>query len=169
MVAQGYAGGVPMGGDLPAPPQGADVPRFVVSAVADPGTARYPGNLLQRLQIVKGWYADGQLHEEVLDVVGGDNGAGVDPSTCKRHGPGETRMCAVWRDDAFAAQAPAFYYARLLENPGCRWSQYICVDAGVQCDNPQSIPEGLESCCAPEHKKVIQERAWSSPIWYTPG
>ena len=44
----------------------------------------------------------------------------------------------------------------------------ICAAAGVRCDNPESIPEGMENCCAPEHKPVIQERAWSSPIWYTP-
>jgi len=80
-----------------------------------------------------------------------------------------TQLCAVWEDDDFAAQAPAFYYARLLENPSCRWSQQICVDAGVQCANPETIPEGLQACCAAEHQKVIQERAWSSPIWYTPG
>jgi hypothetical protein len=56
----------------------------------------------------------------------------------------------------------------VLENPSCRWSQRVCADAGVRCENPGSIPEGMEVCCAPEHRKVIQERAWTSPIWYTP-
>jgi len=169
VVADGYAGGVPMGGDLPAPPAGGNPrPRFVIAAQADAGTRDYPGTALQRLQLVKGWYAGGELHEQVLDVAGGDNGATVDVNTCEQHGAGRARLCAVWEDPAFDPRSQAFYYARALENPSCRWSQRFCAGAGVRCDDPASIPEGLENCCAPDHVKVIQERAWSSPIWYTP-
>ena len=100
--------------------------------------------------------------------AGGDNGAAVNLDSCVQSGPGHANLCTVWEDDDFNPAAQAFYYARLLENPSCRWSQHICADAGVRCDNPDSIPEGLEACCAPEHRKTIQERAWSSPIWYVP-
>jgi hypothetical protein len=168
MVAQGYAGGVPMGGDLP--PRGATdgAPRFILSATMDSGTAEYPGSPLQRIQVIKGWYENGESHERVLDVAGGDNGASVDIHTCEQSGSGHAQLCTVWQDPDFDPAAQAFYYARVVENPGCRWSQRICAAAGVRCDDPGSIPEGMEACCAAEHRKVIQERAWSSPIWYTP-
>ncbi|MEM9255109.1 MAG: DUF3604 domain-containing protein [Pseudomonadota bacterium] len=169
MVAQGYAGGVPMGGDLPTPEDPNQAPHFLVSAVMDSGTVEYPGSPLQRMQLIKGWYADGELQEKVLDVAGGDNDASVDINTCEPTGSGHSQLCAVWQDRDFDPQAQAFYYARILENPVCRWSQRICAEAGVRCDNPDTVPEGMEGCCAPEHRKVIQERAWSSPIWYVPG
>jgi hypothetical protein len=168
LVARGYDGGVPMGGDLPPPAGENPVPRLVVSATQDSGTPEYPGNPLQRIQLIKGWYDNGELKERVVDVAGGDNGASVDIHTCQQSGEGHRQLCTVWTDPDFNPQAPAFYYARLLENPSCRWSQQICADAGVRCDNPDTIPEGMENCCAAEHQKVIQERAWSSPIWYTP-
>lgn len=167
LVATGYAAGVPMGGDLPVPPVGRDPkPTFVIAARADAGTREYPGTPLQRIQVVKGWYEHGELREQVLDVAGGDNDARVDVNTCRQSGAGHDRLCTVWKDQAFNPHAQAFYYARVLENPGCRWSQRICADAGVRCDDPGSIPEGLEICCAAGHKKTVQERAWSSPIWY---
>ena len=167
MVAQGYAGGVPMGGDL-GPGTNGRAPRFLVSASMDSGTPEYPGSPLQRIQVIKGWYEDGDLHEQILDVAGGDNDASVDINTCEPSGRGHRQLCSVWQDKQFNPNTQAFYYTRVLENPSCRWSQRICANAGVRCDDPQSIPDGLENCCAPEHQKVIQERAWSSPIWYTP-
>ncbi len=169
MVARAYADGVPMGGDLPPPTGAESAPRFVIHAVQDSGTTEYPGTALQRIQLVKGWYTDGELREKVLDVAGGDNGAKVDVDTCEQSGSGHPQLCTVWTDREFDPAAPAFYYTRVLENPSCRWSQRICAGAGVRCDDPATIPEGMASCCAPEHRKVIQERAWSSPIWYTPG
>ena len=168
MVAQGYAGGVPMGGDLAAPTSAEASPRFIVSALADTGTRDYPGNPLQRIQLIKGWYEDGELKESVLDVAGGDNDASVNINTCETSGSGHAQLCTVWQDNDFNPAAQAFYYTRVLENPSCRWSQYQCIDAGVRCDDPASIPEGMENCCSADHQKVIQERAWSSPIWYTP-
>ncbi len=169
MLEQAYARGVPMGSDLPALPQEAGAtPRFLLAAQADSGTPAYPGSPLQRIQLVKGWYEAGELREQVLDVAGGDNGASVDINTCEQSGPGHASLCTVWEDVDFNPDAQAFYYARLLENPSCRWSQQVCSTAGVRCDDPQAVPEGLQACCAAEHRKTIQERAWSSPIWYIP-
>ena len=168
MVARGYAGGVPMGGDLQAPSSQSEAPRFIVSALADSGTEQYPGTPLQRIQLIKGWYEDGELHERVLDVAGGDNNASVDINTCETSGSGHAQLCTVWQDDSFNANAQAFYYTRVLENPSCRWSQQICASAGVRCEDPTTVGEGLENCCSEDHQRVIQERAWSSPIWYTP-
>ncbi len=168
MLAEGYAVGVPMGGDLAAAPAANRSPRFLAWATMDNGTRDYPGTPLQRLQVIKGWYANGELHEQVLDVAGGDTDAKVNIHNCEQSGSGHQQLCTVWQDDNFDPKAPAFYYARVLENPSCRWSQRICADAGVRCDDPATIPEGMDNCCAAEHKKVIQERAWSSPIWYTP-
>ncbi len=170
LVASGYAGGVPMGGDLP-PRESAEQlsPKFLISAQQDVGDLGVPGTPLQRVQMIKGWYEDGELFEQVLDVAGGVNDATVDLATCEQHGDGHRNLCAVWQDHDFNADAPAFYYTRVLENPSCRWSQYICNDSGVDCADPATIGEGLEGCCAADHQPVIQERAWSSPIWYTPG
>jgi hypothetical protein len=168
LVERGYERGVPMGGDLGPRPTDSATPRFLLSAAHDPGTAEYPGAQLQRLQLIKGWYQGGELHEQVLDVAGGANGAGVDINSCNRHGAGHRQLCTVWEDPDFEAGAQAFYYARVLENPSCRWSQYACANAGVRCDDPDTIVSGMEQCCSHTHKKVIQERAWSSPIWYTP-
>ena len=170
MVATGYAQGVPMGGELAPPPQAQQGgPKFLLAASQDPGSPQQPGTPLQRIQVVKGWYAEGELRERVLDVAGGANGATVDTVTCEQSGAGSQNLCAVWQDDDFDPQAQAFYYARLLENPSCRWSQHLCLAAGVQCDVPASIGPGMAGCCAAEHQPVQQERAWSSPIWYTPG
>ena len=168
MVSIGYAGGVPMGGDLLPREESANAPRFIVSATMDSGTEEYPGNPLQRVQVIKGWYEQDELHERVIDVAGGANDASVDINSCQTSGSGHTQLCSVWEDPDFNPQAQAFYYTRVLENPSCRWSQRICANAGARCDNPGTIPPGMENCCAPEHRKVIQERAWSSPIWYTP-
>jgi len=169
-AAQGYASGVPMGGDLPPWPavRGSPAPRFALWAIQDPGSAGAPGTPLQRIQIVKGWIEDGEPRERVIDVAGGDNGAGVDVATCQQRGAGSRGLCSVWTDPDFDPAAPAFYYGRVLENPSCRWSQYVCIAAGVDCGDPDAAPEGLKACCSDDHQPVIQERAWTSPIWYTP-
>jgi Protein of unknown function (DUF3604) len=167
-IARAYAQGVPMGGELP-PGDGA--PAFLVAASQDVGTADTPGMPLQRIQVIKGWIdAHGETHERVLDVAGDpDNGATVDLKTCEPRGDGFAQLCTVWRDEEFDPSQHAFYYSRVVENPSCRWSQRQCVAAGVDCDDPSTITEGFSGCCAVEHRPVIQERAWSSPIWYTPG
>ena len=165
---QGYGRGVPMGGDLPARSESDGDPRFAVWALQDPGTDDAPGNPLQRIQIVKGWVEDGETREKVIDVAGGENRASVDTSTCEPRGEGHAQLCSVWRDRDFEPDQNAFYYARVVENPTCRWSQHLCVDAGVDCAKPETVTAGYEACCAPEHEPVIQERAWTSPIWYRP-
>jgi len=165
-----YATGVPMGSILPAAPRRDSRPAFLVAASQDAGTRDDPGTPLQRIQVVKGWLgADGTPRERVLDVAGSAaNGASVDLSTCVASGPGHADLCTVWVDKDFDAAQPAFYYSRVVENPTCRWSQRLCVAAGVDCARPDTIGEGFEGCCAPEHRPVVQERAWSSPIWYRP-
>ncbi|MCP4037185.1 MAG: DUF3604 domain-containing protein [bacterium] len=168
LVAQGYAGGVAMGGDLPARLASTSAPRFVVSAARDPGSSTVIGSPLQRVQIVKGWLEGDEHREQIYEVAGGDNGATVDLSTCEPKGPGAEDLCGVWTDPDFDASSPAWYYARVFENPSCRWSQYTCNAAGVDCSDPASVPEGLAACCDESHKAIIQERAWTSPIWYTP-
>jgi hypothetical protein len=56
----------------------------------------------------------------------------------------------------------------VLENPSCRWSQLACNAAHVDCSRPETVGAGLEPCCAPEHRRTLQERAWTSPIWVDP-
>ncbi|MDD9853929.1 MAG: DUF3604 domain-containing protein [Deltaproteobacteria bacterium] len=169
-VARGYQGGVPMGGDLPAPPENADgaAPRLAVWALQDPGSARQPGTPLERVQIVKGWIERGKARERVFDIAGGDGDASVDPATCEQRGGGAKQLCAVWQDPDFDPGAGAFYYARVLENPSCRWSQRLCTAAKVNCAAPDTVPPEYAGCCAPDHRPAIRERAWTSPIWFTP-
>ena len=168
----GYERGVPMGGDLPAP-AGGEAPTFVLSAIQDPGTEAAPGTPLQRIQIVKGWLdASGELQAQVFDVGGNpDNGASVDVDTCEPD-PGQggfAELCETWTDPSFDATRPAFYYARVIENPVCRWSTWQCNADGIDCSDPSTVTEGYEGCCDEERgPKTIQERAWTSPIWYTP-
>ena len=156
------AGGIPMGGELEARADGA--PRFLAWAVRDPQSA-----WLQRLQVVKGWLDDGGGRQErVFDVACSDglspdpashrcpdNGAGVDLETCAfDHDRGAVELSAVWSDPEFDPDTRAFYYARVLENPTCRWSTWDALRAGLPLQ--------------PEVPTSLQERAWSSPIWITP-
>ncbi len=167
-VETAYAGGVPMGGEL-GPVRGNRSPRFGVLAFRDAGVPGMPGTPLQRLQIVKGWVdAAGQSHEKVFDVAGELTDASVDTTTCSTSGPGFDTLCAVWKDPEFDASQRAFYYARLLENPTCRWSTHLCNAQGIDCTNPGTVPAEWAECCSPLVPKTIQERAWSSPIWYRP-
>ncbi len=161
MVSKAYTNGVTMGGDLLN--RSGTAPRFLVWAMRDPKTAA-----LQRVQIIKGWIEEGTPKEKTYDVACSD-GLEVDPATqrCPDNGAkvnisdcsitedtGDTELKALWRDPDFDAGQRAFYYVRVLENPTCRWSTWDAVRAGVE---PR-----------PDLKKTIQERAWSSPIWYVP-
>ena len=201
-AARGYANGVPMGGTLLGPAHSA--PRFAISALMDPGWPGHPGTPLQRAQIIKGWVdAGGQTHEAVYDVAGNadQNGAKdmVDLHTCTPKGGGMKDLCTVWTDPAFDPTQHAFYYARILENPSCRWSQFYCNARGVDCRKPMgtcrsedhgldgrgcssnaecgggvcTLPDSYEEfeyrqCCNGIVPQTVQQRAWTSPIWYTP-
>ncbi|MCG8418557.1 MAG: DUF3604 domain-containing protein [Proteobacteria bacterium] len=155
MLAQAYETGVAMGADLPAPNAGARAPRFLLQAMQD----KVP---LQVAQIIKIWVdRDGTVREQVFDVSGNrDNGADVDINTCERSGSGEAHLCAVWQDASFDPGQPAVYYARVLENPSCRWITHAC----------NALPAGDRpaQCSDPNEAKIIKERAWTSPIWYQP-
>ncbi|MGF1464804.1 MAG: DUF3604 domain-containing protein [Sandaracinaceae bacterium] len=164
LVTRADEAGVPMGGVLRA--DGASTgPTFVVNAGRDPDSAP-----LQRIQIVKGWLdPDGSLREAVLDVAGDpDNGATVDLDTCTPSAEGFPLLCATYQDDDYDPTQPAFYYARVLENPTCRWSQYVC--QGLELDCEAVGPEDpLFACCDPRRARTVQERAWTSPIFVYPG
>ena len=168
-VQRAYANGVSMGGNLAAVTSSQDgtaaeydTPSFLIMAASDPDAAP-----LQRLQIIKGWIdADGNTHEDVIDVACAgntdvnpetnrcaDNGARVDISDCSINPEtGAAELSALWHDPDFDPQQRAFYYARALENPTCRWSTWDAIRAGV---SPR-----------PDLATTIQERAWSSPIHY---
>jgi hypothetical protein len=158
----GYRKGVPMGGDLP-PRDGAEAPRFLVSALKDPNGAN-----LDRVQIIKGWRTSGgELEEKVYDVALSDGrkqpyfGA-VKPlrSTVDvgratyTNSVGDAELNAWWQDPDFDPAEHAFYYARVIEIPTPRWTTYDAVRLGADL--------------ADETPREIQDRAYSSPIWYTP-
>lgn len=158
MIATAYDTAVPMGSDLPSMHSGQAAPSFLLSATQDLTTGATP---LQRLQVIKTWSdREGQTHQAVFDVAGdANNGATVDTSTCQRRGSGFAELCTVWQDPEFSPSTSAAYYARVIENPSCRWLAYDCMNA-----SPENRPQ---TCDDPVHRKSIQERAWTSPIWYT--
>jgi hypothetical protein len=159
----GYTKGVPMGGDLHAAPAG-KVPTFLVAALKDPIGAN-----LDRYQIVKGWLdAKGEVQEKVYDVAwGGDRKAGGDgklPSVGNTvdienatwtNTIGAPELIAVWKDPSFDPTQRAFYYGRVIEIPTPRWTAYDAKKFGVKM--PKEVP------------MTTTERAYTSPIWYTPG
>jgi hypothetical protein len=158
----GYAKGVPMGGDLTNAPKG-KVPTFLVAALKDP-----IGGNLDRYQIVKGWMdAKGELHEKVYDVAwSGDRKPGKDgelpavgntvdeQAATWTNTIGANELIAVWKDPDFDPEQAAFYYGRVIEIPTPRWTAYDAKHFGLQPP--------------PEAPMTTQERAYTSPIWYTP-
>lgn len=165
-AARAYATGVPMGSALDdaAVSGGSLGPRFAVQALADPGTAEHPGTDLERAQIVKVWTdAAGQIHQRVFDVAGesaavsgGLEDVGVNLQTCEPTRTGPRSLCTVWEDPEFEAGTPAVYYARVVEQPSCRWTTASCRTLSGS-ERPSGCDAGLP--------KVVQERAWTSPIW----
>jgi hypothetical protein len=160
LALQGYSRGVPMGSDLPA---GEGAPSFLVYALRDPTGAN-----LDRVQVVKGWLdGQGEVQEKVYDVAWsgqrklGSNGKlppvgdSVDlsiPSWTNTIGAPE--LGTVWEDPDFDRSQRAFYYARVIEIPTPRWTAYDKVRFNL--DPPKNVP------------LKTQERAYTSPIWYTP-
>jgi hypothetical protein len=162
-VSKAYKAGVPMGSDLKAKPAKAKSPTFAVWALKDP----HSGNL-DRVQIIKGWYQNGYPQEKIYDVALSDNRK-PDPKSGKvspvgntvnikeatyTNDIGDTQLSAVWTDPDFKPEYHAVYYVRVLEIPTPRWSTYDAKALGVD------PPAGVDA--------TIQERAWTSPIWYTP-
>jgi hypothetical protein len=160
----GYTKGVPMGGDLISAPDG-KAPSFLVAALKDPIGAN-----LDRIQIIKGWVAeDGTRHERIYNVAWGDAdtrqpgpdgklpavGNTVDVAEATwTNTIGDPELITVWTDPEFDPAQRAFYYARVLEIPTPRWTAYDAKRFGLQL--PAEVP------------LVHQERAYTSPIWYTP-
>ena len=152
-----------MGSDLPARSSERARPRFVVQAMKDPDGAN-----LDRVQIIKIWLDGGEYKEKVFDVALSDNRKD-DPATGRAPAVGNTvdlvtgayknsigapMLTAVWRDPTFDAKTPAVYYARALQIPTPRWSTYLAI--------ANHLP------LTKKRPSTIQERAWSSPIWFTP-
>jgi hypothetical protein len=159
-VKTAYSRGVPMGGDLPAAKGKA--PTFIVWAVKDPDEAN-----LDRIQIIKGWTKNGQIFEKIYDVAGNRNRnignerlaaltkKGNVQTGGASNGGGAVELKTVWTDPEFDASLHAFYYARVLQVPTPRWTTIQAKELGIA--PPSNVPA------------TVQERAWSSPIWYTPG
>ena len=156
MVEVGYAGGVPMGGDLPAPTSPEAKPVFVAAATRD---ASRMGAPLQQLQLVKGWIdAEGRRRTEVIVLAGGPNDATVDLATGERKGDGHDSLCAVYRDEDFDPGQSTYYYVRAVENPSARWSVFDCLRL-PEAERPAVCSDG-------SYPQTIQEMAWTSPIWH---
>lgn len=152
--------GVPMGGVLGERPQGAS-PQIVVAAQRDVGTAEQPGTGLARVQVIKGWLdAAGDGHIAVFDVASAAQPGSVDEATCEPKGAGADALCSLWTDPNYDPALPTFYYARVLENPTCRWSWRDCL--GLAASERPPI------CDDPALPRTIEERAWTSPIWIDP-
>lgn len=159
----GYERGTPMGGDLRAKPDGDVAPSFMVYALRDPIGAN-----LDRIQIIKGWVdGNGDTQEHVYNVAWSPGrsldsdgklpavGNTVDVANANwTNSIGAGDLGAVWTDPDFDSNQKAFYYARVLEIPTPRWTTYDAFRFGID------IPEGAPTS--------TQERAYSSPIWYTP-
>ena len=162
-VSAGYRRGVPMGGDLTRAPDG-KAPTFMIRALRDPDGAN-----LDRLQVIKGWLdEDGETHERIYDVaVSGGRTIGEDGRAREAVGNtvdienatftntiGATTLGVVWTDPDFDPEQSAFYYVRVLEIPTPRWTTYDAAFFDIPL--PDSVPP------------TIQDRAYTSPIWYTP-
>lgn len=163
-VQQAYRSGFPMGADLPVRKALDTAPlQLVLHAVKDPAGAN-----LDRIQVVKIWLENGEAQERVIDVAWSDNRQ-LDTATGKlpplentvdlatatyTNSVGAAELLTVWTDPAYDPEIPAIYYARVLEIPTPRWSTYLAVSSGLPL--PTAVPA------------TIQERAWTSPVFYSP-
>ncbi len=166
LVPRAYQSGVPMGSSLDVPiaeKRSELTPKLLIWATKDPGNAN-----LDRIQIIKGWVEDGEQKEAIYDVACADGQvpnstsgqcppgkAQVNLETCQiSEGDGDVELKVLWEDPGFNPNHSSFYYVRVLQNPTCRWSTYDAIRLGIE-------PVEVTS-------PTIQERAWSSPIWYSP-
>lgn len=163
-AAQGYARGVPMGSDLPKPTAAGATPKFMIRALRDPDGAN-----LDRVQVIKGWVdSDGAMQERIFDVAVSDereineNGRATQPvgntidiqRATYTNSIGDALLTAYWEDADFDPNERAFYYVRVIEIPTPRWTAYDAARFGIEM--------------AEEIQMTIQDRAYTSPIWYTP-
>ena len=141
---------------------GDTAPFFFVKAEQDPGVEGKPGLPLQQIQIVKVWRDASGAHQEQTFTVAGSaqSDAAVDTGSCLTSGSGAESLCAVWQDPGYDTTESALYYARVLENPSCRWSTRQCANFA-----PSERPARCDDGSVPE---TVQQRAWSSPIWVRP-
>jgi hypothetical protein len=160
-AAQGYARGVPMGGDLSSAPDG-KAPTLMIRALRDPDGAN-----LDRVQVIKGWFDGRETHERIYDIACSDGRAIVD-RRCERevgstvdvadasytNSIGEVMLMTHWTDPDFDPSQSAFYYVRVIEIPTPRWTAYDAKRFGITM--PDEVP------------MTVQDRAYTSPIWYTP-
>ena len=147
LVEQGYAGGVPMGGDLGAAPSADAKPAFVALAARDAAASAAP---LQQLQLIKGWIdGEGGMRNEVRTIAGSAEDA-----------KGADSLCAVVQDEAFQADESAYYYLRVVQMPSLRWSAHDCQRI-AEAERPEICSDGA----LPE---TTVEMAWTSPIWFRP-
>ena len=162
LARTGYEKGVPMGGDITAAPKD-KAPSFLIRAVKDPDGAN-----LDRVQLIKGWHdSNGELHEKIYNVALSGNRQDKGPDTDKvgntvdisdasyTNTIGDPELAVVWTDPDFDKDEPAFYYLRVLQIPTPRWTAY-----DAKYFKLKNIPD--------EVPMIGQERAYSSPIWYTP-
>ncbi len=162
LVSAGYEKGVPMGSDLPTLPPNKTAPTFLIWATKDNESAN-----LDRLQVIKGWYKDGVLNEQIYNVALSDDrvvqkdgsvpelAAAVDLKTGDwDHSKGATSLQTTWTDPDFDPAAEVFYYVRVIELPTARYTLWDEIKEGIK------YPADAE--------RTIRERAWSSPIWYSP-
>ena len=160
-VAEAYRSGVPMGGALDPAGVDDDGPVFFASALRDPGTAMDAGAGLQRIQVIKGEVDDSGLFRETVVDIAADDGPDVEvDADCAPSRQGANALCSVWRDPAWNPAKPAVYYARVLEQPSCRWHARQC--AALPAD------ERPDACADNALPRTVQERAWTSAIWYEP-
>jgi len=162
-IETAYRTGVPMGSRLSAGQPEGSLPWFYVSVLKDPLSTG-----IHRVQMIKGWLENGERKESVQDIACG-GGESPDPGTHRCPAPattvnvetcevtgddGSASLEALWQDESFQSGQRAFYYVRVLQNPSCRWSSYDAIR--LDAEPVDEVPP------------VIQERAWSSPIWYSP-
>lgn len=186
----GNSEGVAMGGDLSQYP-GNGAPTIAVGALRD---AAGNANGLQRIEIIKGWLDEQGNPQEKVYTLHDSGGLGIDINTCQATAKAQDAICEVWQDPDFDPAQRAFYYARVLEQPSCRWSWQQCRQLFPEnplqqfseaCEDPSSLPNGYRDCCLHSpvaeqfpnelrkeqigtYPPLIQERAWSSPVWYVP-
>lgn len=182
-VEDGTVDAVMMGSVLPT--DGSGAPSFAVMAVQDAGGAN-PGAPLERIQIIKGKLtASGDVETSVLTVAGAADGPPPNGDCTINTASRPETLCAVWTDPEFDGSEDAYYYARVLQQPTCRWNTFRCVDRDVDCSEldaadgtfpSESGNAGYEGCCditgtpdsfsGTNRFDVVRERAWTSPIWY---